>query len=315
MSISQIHIKLLWGKAASRCAFPDCRTQLIQDSEATSSSFTIGEQAHIVAKEQDGPRGKSPFTLAERDSYANLILLCPNHHTIIDKTPEDYPVEKLQAFKTNHELWVEQTLAWDLNQKAKDIIYTSLIDSAIEYCHLPEWNQWTERALDSDIPIWPVELPDDFLKFRQKVFSTDFPGTLIELEKAAKTLSILLNKAARVFQKHSKIQRYNDGARFWEGVKFYKISVWNTERYDKLAKEWDDWIEECHQLIIAATKAANWFREVVRRDINPMFFAAAGKFTVTYRCSENMGLLHPYLLPEYTQEEKANLPDSLSEDE
>lgn len=316
MTISQRDIKLLWGNAASRCAFPDCRLQLNQDSESTSSSIPIGEQAHIVAKESNGPRGNSLLTLDERDSYANLILLCPTHHTIIDKNPEDFPVEKLHILKTAHELWVKQTLSqtWDLNQQARDLIYTSLIDSAVEYCHFSRWKQWTSGPL-APIPRWPFELPEDFLKFRQKVFSTDFPGTLIELERSIKTLSILLHKAARVFQKHCKIEEDNNGNLFYDGVRFYKILEWNPKLYNKLSQEFDDWVEECHQLIIDATKAANWFREIVRRDINPMFFAAEGKFIATYPWSGDMGLSHTYLLPEYTQVEKDSLPDSLPEDE
>lgn len=316
MAISQRDIKLLWGRSASRCAFPDCRLQLTQDSEATESSFPIGEQAHIVAKEQNGPRGDSPLTSDERDSYANLILLCPTHHTIIDRSPGDFPIEKLHSIKTDHELWVQQTLSqtWDLNQQARDLIYTSLIDSAVEYCHLSEWKQWTFGPLEP-IPRWPYNLPQDFLAFRQKVFSTDFPGTLTELEKAVKTLSILLHKAARVFQKHCQIKEDGNGNLYYDGVQFYKIPEWDTEKYNRLSEEFDRWVEECHQLVIDATKAANWFREVVRRDINPMFFAADGKFVATYPWSEDMGLSHQYLLPEYTQDEKSSLPDSLPEDE
>lgn len=149
MTILQRYIKILWGRAASKCAFPDCKMQLTQDSQSPLKSFSIGEQAHIVAKESNGPRGNSILTLDERDSYANLILLCPNHHRIIDKNPQDYPVEKLHSLKTDHELWVEQNLSQtlDLTQQARDIIYTSLIDSAVEYCHFSQWKDWTFRPL------------------------------------------------------------------------------------------------------------------------------------------------------------------------
>ncbi|MBO1058579.1 MAG: HNH endonuclease [Dolichospermum sp. JUN01] len=314
MTISPRDIKLLWGRSASRCAFPGCRIPLTQDSEATSSNVTIGEQAHIVAKEPGGPRGNSPLTSDERDSYANLVLLCPTHHTFIDRTPEDFPIEKLHSIKTEHELWVEQTLSQpgDLQQKTRDLIYTSLIDSAVEYCHLHEWKEWTFGPLEPT-PIWSFNLPQDFLTFRQKVFSTDFPGTLTELERAVKTLSILLNNAAGVFQQHCQIKKYANGNQYYEGIQFYKISEWDTARYDKLSKEFDVWVEECHQLIFDATKAANWFREVVRRDINPLFFATEGKFIATYPWS--MGLSDQYLLLEYTKNEKESLPESLQEDE
>ena len=203
---------------------------------------------------------------------------------------------------------------WDLSQQARDLIYTSLIDSAVEYCHLSEWKHWTFGPLEP-IPIWTYNLPQDFHTFRQKVFSTDFPGTLTELERAVKTLSILLHKAAKVFQENCQIKEDLNGNLYYVGVQFYKIPEWDTEKHSKLLQEFNEWVEACHQLVIDATRAANWFREVVRRDINPMFFAADGKFVATYPWSGDVDLSHQYLLPEYTQDEKDSLPDSLPEDE
>lgn len=269
MAISQRDIKLLWGRAASRCAFPECRCHLTQNSETTTNDITIGEQAHIVADKEMGPRGNSLLTSDERDAYSNFILLCPTHHTIIDKSSEDFPVEKLHDLKTSHELWVQRTLSleFDLNQQAKDLIYTSLIDAAVKYCHLSRWKQWTFGPLDA-IPWWPFELSDDFLKFRQKIFSADFPGTLPELERSMKTVSILLYRAVKTFQKHCAIKENCDGTLFYDGVRFYQNLKENTKLYDERCQEFDDWVEECQQLIIDATKAVNWFREIVRRDIS-----------------------------------------------
>lgn len=297
MTISERDIKLLWGKAASRCAFPNCRLPLTQDCENSSSSITIGEQAHIVAEKENGSRGNSLLTDKERNSYDNLILLCPTHHTIIDKNPKDFPVEKLHAFKTEHELWVLQTLSqsWDLNQQARDIIYTSLIDAVVEYCHLSQWQQWTSRPLEP-IPRLDYDLAADFFKFHLKVFRTDFPSTLIELERSIKTLDILLHRTAEVFRNNAEIKEYNDGKFYYDGHRFQDFDV-------------------CYQLVIDATKAANWFRAVVRRDINPMFFAEEGEFIARYPWSVgDMGFSQTYLKYIYTQEEKDYLPDSLTED-
>ena len=108
MTISQRDIKLLWGRAAGRCSFPDCKIKLSQDKNQASDSFPLGEQAHIVGENKNTARGKSPLTTKERDSYFNRILLCPTHHTIIDNNPEDYPIEKLHIMKAQHELWVEE---------------------------------------------------------------------------------------------------------------------------------------------------------------------------------------------------------------
>ena len=120
MSISERDIKLLWGRAAGMCSFPDCRVRLTQDNKLASASFPLGEQAHIVGLTKNSPRGKSNLTKTERDSYYNLILLCPNHHTLIDKSPDDYTIEKLHYFKDQHEYWVEHKFS-----ESKDSLQTA----------------------------------------------------------------------------------------------------------------------------------------------------------------------------------------------
>ena len=44
----------------------------------------VGEIAHMVAESQDGPRGVSPLTIAQRNSYPNLLLLCLEDHKLVD---------------------------------------------------------------------------------------------------------------------------------------------------------------------------------------------------------------------------------------
>lgn len=69
--------------------------------------------AHIIAESPDGPRGDSPLTLEQRDLYPNLILLCNNHHQLIDDPAHvhTYTVERLHTIKEEHEAWVEKSLS------------------------------------------------------------------------------------------------------------------------------------------------------------------------------------------------------------
>jgi len=99
-------VKILWGRAGNRCAFPNCRIELTPDGKTD----TLGVMAHIVAKSPQGPRGNSDMSIDERDDYSNLILLCPTHHKIIDASPEEWTVEKLLQLKREHEQWVSSQL-------------------------------------------------------------------------------------------------------------------------------------------------------------------------------------------------------------
>ena len=48
---------MLWGRAAHRCAFPDCRLPLVSDPTETDDESLIGEVCHIVGQSAAGPRG------------------------------------------------------------------------------------------------------------------------------------------------------------------------------------------------------------------------------------------------------------------
>ena len=99
MSIQDKEIKKLWGKAAGLCSFPQCDIECIKLLDE-DHSIIIGEMAHVIAKDVNGPRGSLN---GGNNIYENLILLCPTHHTLIDKAPELYTADLLLKYKENHE--------------------------------------------------------------------------------------------------------------------------------------------------------------------------------------------------------------------
>ncbi len=97
-------IKMLWGRSGNRCAI--CRLELAP----IGSSYTLGEMAHIVARAENGPRGKDDIPARDRDLYPNRILLCPSHHVEIDGDTARWSVPKLHKTKAEHEVWVTEQL-------------------------------------------------------------------------------------------------------------------------------------------------------------------------------------------------------------
>lgn len=94
----------LYVRAGGRCAF--CNTYLMEH-EFTAVNVHTGEMAHIVgrAKSKKSARGLSTLPIEKRNLAANLILACPNDHTMIDKKTgqEIWTVEDLVALKRRHE--------------------------------------------------------------------------------------------------------------------------------------------------------------------------------------------------------------------
>ena len=109
MTISDRDRKLLWGRSGNRCAI--CRIVLTPASTLTDPDSVIGDEAHIVARSTAGPRG-SQTLMGTADGYDNLILLCKNHHGIVDTEPVGtYSADYLRAVKAEHEIWVAAQLS------------------------------------------------------------------------------------------------------------------------------------------------------------------------------------------------------------
>jgi hypothetical protein len=103
MAPSQKDLKILFQRSGNRCAFPGCKKALVHPESDLDDPVVLSEIAHIVARSSDGPRGEYPLPLEERDKYDNLILLCEEHHHIVDSQPHTYTVERLRQMKSDHE--------------------------------------------------------------------------------------------------------------------------------------------------------------------------------------------------------------------
>lgn len=301
MPISEKDIKLLWGRAGNRCAI--CQCELSATSPAAASPYTLGVQAHIIAAAASGPRGSSNLTPEERDTYANLILLCPTDHAVIDKNPAEWTPEKLYVRKATHELWVQETLGNipDKKAQAAELAVAGIVDSAVTNCRLVQWQRWTRAALALH-PRWPKQFPEQITAFRQQVMATIWPPEYEELRRATETLSILLVRAIMTFSEHA-----DERGDLLVGIPFYKLRNPNPH-YDRDLARFEAWMTQCHDLVFTATKAANWFADVVRRDVNPLFFIQHGKFLL----EESMGPGDiAVTMPEFSDEEKKQHPDVL----
>jgi hypothetical protein len=103
-------LKLLWGRAAGRCANPECRTELFAEATDYDPIVVIGEMAHVAGASDIGPRADPGLSEKERNDYENLVLLCRNCHGRIDKQPRSNPTAYLVAMKQDHEAWVRAQL-------------------------------------------------------------------------------------------------------------------------------------------------------------------------------------------------------------
>jgi hypothetical protein len=94
---SDATVKRLFAVSGNRCAYPSCTVQIVQ------GETVIGQICHIKAASANGPRFDEKQTPSDRQSYENLMLLCANHHKVIDDDPEAFTTERLLRMKSDHE--------------------------------------------------------------------------------------------------------------------------------------------------------------------------------------------------------------------
>jgi hypothetical protein len=90
-------VQRLFALSGNRCAFPRCPLPI---AEGTS---LFGEICHIHADTREGPRFNRDQTDAERQGFDNLILMCANHHRVIDDDDVSYSPERLRQLKHQQE--------------------------------------------------------------------------------------------------------------------------------------------------------------------------------------------------------------------
>jgi len=104
-NIKSTVIKSLYANSGNCCAFPGCRCILID------GNVNIGEICHIEGLNPDSARYNPHLTNEESNSIENLILLCPNHHSLIDRDDDVYTVERLRDMKATHETHVKEQMS------------------------------------------------------------------------------------------------------------------------------------------------------------------------------------------------------------
>jgi len=297
MAVQTKDIKILWAKAAGRCSMPECRKVLVADaSEAVPSKNTlIGENCHIVGEKETSPRGISILTEDERNRYPNLILLCRNHHKVIDDDEEGWPVERLHQIKGEHEIWVETALTEgeDVNEEW----YSGLINEITEKFHLMNWEGLSDHALRGMLFDSFVDGVSDISMY---LFKAVYPGTKPVLEEKIKNL---IDRASQ-YTEHFMTNAVSKDGSLYRGRRFYK-EIYPNPNYHEDLKEYKRWEVKCTRLLFNLVCALNEFADQVRIDLNPDYFKIQGKFVVL----DAMGVLEKPLVS------KAFLPEDYFPDD
>ncbi len=261
---------------------PECREKLVLEAseKVPSKNLLIGENCHIVAESEDGPRGNSILTKEERNRYPNLILLCSNHHIVIDNDPENWPVEKLHQIKSDHELWIETQLTETSEEDGLELkIYTDLVNFITENLLLYNWDWLSDHAVRLLLYDKFVEGVDNFWFIIQK---SVWPNKLPELERSMMNLSERLSAYIKHFLSNSRLC---ENMKWHVEDKTWKMT-WRSD-YDKYAEKSNEWQKKSTNLLFNVVVALNEYADCVRKYLNPKYMIYQGKFII----NDSLGVL------------------------
>lgn len=186
---------LVWGRAAGRCQFKNCRKPLDHDLLSGKFDFNAAYIAHIVASSPGGKRGDEVRSHQISDNADNIMLMCDAHHRVIDgeTTWQEYPEKLLMEWKKDHEDWVDTVLSAGPDSRSHILQFSAPIgpnETAVPFddcvrAILPERTPADRRAIeikvkgmhfqDNDPTYWTIQpdvLRNDFKQMIQGRFES-----------------------------------------------------------------------------------------------------------------------------------------------
>ncbi|MDF1541306.1 MAG: hypothetical protein P1Q69_20580, partial [Candidatus Thorarchaeota archaeon] len=124
-SVSQTDTKYLFALSGGMCA--KCKELVIREGDS-GKKVLIAEICHIRGKRPRALRHDPEYSTSKISSRENLIVLCSNCHTEIDKNEEDYSVESIIRLKMEHEEYVlkkglsEPVLATEIEYETMSVV-------------------------------------------------------------------------------------------------------------------------------------------------------------------------------------------------
>lgn len=302
MSVGIKAHKMLWGRSGSRCAFPECRRELVVNATETDDESLIGEEGHIVAKSENGPRGQMVRHEKEINEYNNLILLCGVHHKIVDDQRHTYTVERLRNMKSDHERWVKNCLTGhDLKEQRDKEICAFFIEKWLKLAHINDWENWTSPLFELVKPELWVNVNDDFFSLREWLLKRNWPERYPELRDSFENFRRVLEDLQNTFHRHSE-----KGEKAFHIRLFYEIDEWNPPKWETGYKKFVFHITLIQDLTLELTRSANYICDRVRQYMDHSFRLEVGKIMV--RTAGMWPDLWRYNCDEYEGRERISIP-------
>lgn len=292
MGISAKTRKRLWANSGNMCAFEGCFKELTGHS-LDGSSYVIGEECHIVARSQNGPRGDQDLSSGDIDNYDNLILMCSEHHKLIDDNPELYTVEKLKEMKKNHENYIlnlKKRSSLNNDNIIENVLF--LIEKWCKLVNIDNWEGWTSFMLSNGHPRIHVKQLDNLHEANKLICGMILPDFYIDLKNAFDNFMHVSSDLITLFREYCY---ESNGLYITE--RFYRTNPYDEYLYESLLEKFNFHVNLVQDLVLELTRAANFICDKVREYIDPNFRLKEGILSVV--TGPEYDLSYTTLYPQY----------------
>ena len=259
----------------------------------------IGDLAHIIGETEGSARSTESLNLEERNHSDNLLLLCRNHHKMVDDQEVAWTAERLRQIKTEHEAWVRGALPPpDREIQLALLRFASMVDEWSQRAALDTWREWTHALLANGQPSLSQSAFARAQDLRAWLFTRVWPEGIPELVDSLSNFRFVLSDLVELFSKHAELR----GTQMWTR-KFYQIDHWDDELYHALADDFDFHVDLVQDLTLELTRAANHVCSVVREQLDPQFRLEEGHLTLLFGI--DLRLQQKHVRPLYQEQELA----------
>jgi hypothetical protein len=274
MAVSDKTRILIWSRSGYRCAM--CQRELFVDEVNTDDPSLVGDIAHIVAEREKWARGVSPLTPEQRDLFSNLVLLCKEHHKIVDDNEAKYTVEVLTDIKHKHEKAVRDALSPPDKAKQRSIeLYADFLDHWETASEIAHWSGWTSYMLGSGQPRMRKDVAADLEELRTWLFNRIWPEHFPEIRHAMENFRLVLGDLMRVFNEHSE-----ETGDLLSTTKFYHNAEPGTASEQRAVRRFEFHVALVQDLTLELTRAANFVCDAVRQSLDPSYRLKEGMLIV-----------------------------------
>lgn len=229
--VSPKDVKLLWGVGA-QCTICHCHLWY-------ENGYIIGEHAHIRGENPGSARYDKDYPKDKLTTEENLILLCANCHSMIDKDEDSWSVEKLLETKRNFIDSVVRRISNIEPPKASLIVDVVEVfyNSIIQQCGNDEPLDVTQRTISlvqkNDKNDFPHQLSEILVSAYMKYFDSiqTFFSDPRNAESLRKLQGVINTLNIRIFAK-------NQGK--LSSQMFYEITQDIIEKNSQLSGERED---------------------------------------------------------------------------